>query len=392
MSDSASASMGCVPAMQKRKKLLVGMSLFFTVFAVIFGLYYFFWAQFEVYTDNAYVKGNLVQLMPQISGTVVKVVPNDTDLVKQGQLLVRLDDADAKIALARTQAALAETVRQVSQHYLNAHYLEAILKLRAAEASKAKNDWVRRQKLAETASISAEDVMHARIDSEIAQAQQEAAFYQLAAEKALVQHTDVAHHPTVAAAEKAIYAACLALKRTAIQAPVTGYVANRQVQLGEQVTPATALLVIVPLDEIWVEANFRENQLRHMFVGQPVVIVSDLYGDKVKYRGKVAGFSGGTGSVFSLLPPQNATGNWIKVAQRVPVKIVFTNRKQLEEYPLRVGLSLHVTVDTRKHDKNLPVTSAVTEASSQNLEAQIADAQCQRLVDKIIADNMGSSP
>ncbi len=345
--------------------------------AVAFGLYDWLVASHYEHTDNAYVQGNIVQITPQAGGTVMAIAADDTDFVRAGTALVQLDPADARVALAQAEAALAQAVRQARTLYANNETLAAQVRLREAESlraqadieraqaevARAQDDARRRQQLASAGAVSTEEMNHAQaqlasVRTQLAAAQAArtaaqagiaAAREQLSSNRALTQGVAVQQHPSVLAAAARLREAWLASRRMTLPAPVDGYVARRSVQLGQRVAAGSPLMAIVPLKEVWVDANFKENQLRNLRLGQPATLTADLYGKKVQYRGTVAGMGVGTGAAFALLPAQNATGNWIKVVQRVPVRIAL-DAGQVGEHPLRVGLSMNVEVDTRQQD------------------------------------------
>jgi membrane fusion protein (multidrug efflux system) len=284
--------------------------------------------------------------MPQESGTVISLAADETDFVMAGQELVRLDDSDVAIALREAEAQLARTVRQVHTVFANRDQLEAVVAQRRSDLNKAQQDFDRRKDLTDSGAVSAEEMAHVRDALSGARDALTASEKSLSASVALVGQTDVANNPDVQAAASQVQRAYLTLRRTSIRAPVSGYIAKRAVQLGERIAPGTALLSIVPLERVRVDANFKEVQLTNMRIGQPVRVVADLYGGRVEFDGRVAGLGMGTGAAFALLPAQNATGNWIKVVQRVPVRIML-NPQQLEAHPLRIGLSTRVRVDVR---------------------------------------------
>jgi len=341
-----------------RKRLLLLATLVFLLAAIAYGAWWFIYGAHFESTDDAYVHGNLVQITPQVAGTVIAIEADDTESVRTGQALVRLDPADADIALQQARARLAQTVRQVQTLYVQNDALRADIDVSRAdqeraeaELARAQADLQRRQTLARTGGVSGEELLHARTalrsaQSQVAQAKaaREAAQAKLATNEALTAGTSVAEHPDVQRAAAELRAAWLARARTVLPAPVDGVVARRSVQVGQRVAQGNALMSVVPLDQIWVEANFKENQLRKMSIGQPVTLSADLYGGSVVYHGKVAGLDAGTGSAFALLPAQNATGNWIKVVQRVPVRIAL-DPEELERHPLRIGLSMTAEVD-----------------------------------------------
>jgi membrane fusion protein (multidrug efflux system) len=331
----------------KRKLWLALLGIGVVVAGAAYGAYYFTYGQYHESTDDAYVNGNLVQLTPQVTGTVNAVNTDDTQIVKVGDPVVTLDPADSKIALLNAEAALGQAVRQVSTLYVNNSYYAANVAQRESDLARAKDDLQRRVAVASTGAVSAEDVSHARDAVASAQASLDAARQQAQSNHALTDRTSIEQHPDVQAAAAKVRDAYLNYARNTLPAPVTGYVAQRSVQVGERVGPGTPLMSIVPLDGVWVDANFKEVQLRRIRIGEPVTMTADVYGSSVKFHGKVIGFSAGTGSAFATLPAQNATGNWIKIVQRLPVRIQL-DPKELEAHPLRIGLSMQVDADT--HD------------------------------------------
>jgi membrane fusion protein (multidrug efflux system) len=331
----------------RRGRWLLTAALAFVFIGLLWWVYWFFYARFYQDTDDAYVAGDLVNVMSQISGTVVSIGADETDFVQAGQELVRLDSSDAEIALRDAEARLARAVRQTRTVFANRDQLEAVVAQRRADLSKARSDLERRKDLTKTGAVSAEELAHAQDTLSVARDGLVAAEKNLAASVALTGQTGVPDNPDVRAAATDVERAYLALRRTSIRAPVSGYVARRAVQLGERVAPGgQPLLSVVPLERLRIEANFKEVQLSQMRIGQPVQIVADLYGGHVEFHGTVAGLGLGTGAAFALLPAQNATGNWIKVVQRVPVRIALESR-ELVAHPLRVGLSTKVRVDVR---------------------------------------------
>ncbi|HJV88329.1 MAG TPA: HlyD family efflux transporter periplasmic adaptor subunit [Noviherbaspirillum sp.] len=373
----------------KRKKVLTTIAAIFVVAGIAYGSYWTLVSRYYEDTDNAYVQGNVVQVTPQIAGTVAKIHADDTNLVKAGQPLISLDTADADVALAQAEAQLAQTVREVRTLFAAQAQAKANLSVREAELARAKDDLARRKALAGSGAVSAEEIRHAESAVNTAQAALAAATEQLVSGRALTEGTTVANHPNVQRAAARVREAMLAQSRSVLYAPVTGQVAKRSVQVGQRITPGAPLMAIVPLDRLWVDANFKESQLREMHVGQPVTLISDLYGSKVKYEGKIVGLAAGTGSAFALLPAQNATGNWIKVVQRVPVRISL-DPKQLAEHPLRIGLSMRAEVDL--HDQQGPrVGDAVGTAGAMTAYAAAAEeveAQAKAHIDSVIAANL----
>jgi membrane fusion protein (multidrug efflux system) len=320
--------------------------------AIIFGAWYVIASRWYESTDDAYVNGNVVQITPQITGTVVSIGADDGDLVKQGDVLVLLDKADADVALENAAANLAETVRRVRGLYSTVSGAQADVAVRQTALQKAKEDYGRRVELANSGAISAEELSHAKDELTAAESSLTTAQQQLETNRVLVDDTIVTSHPGVKAAIAQYRAAYLTEARTTLLAPVTGYVAKRIVQVGQRVQPGASLMAVVPLHGVWIDANFKETQLTHMRIGQSVEVTSDIYGSAVKYAGKVLELGVGTGGAFSLLPSQNATGNWIKIVQRMPVRVVFTHPDQLDRNPLRIGMSLDAKVDL--HDESGP--------------------------------------
>jgi len=331
----------------RRRRWLLALGAAIALLGLIWLAWWLRYSRLYESTDDAYVAGDRVNVMSQVSGTVVSIGADETDLVEGGQELVRLDATDARIALQDAEQQLARTVRQTHTVFANRDQLRAVVAERRADLGRAQSDFDRRRNLAASGAVSGEELGHAQDALQAARDALLAAEKNLAAGSALVGHTGVADNPDVRAAATQVERAWLALVRTSVRAPVTGYLARRSVQLGERISPGAPLMSIVPIGRLWLEANFREVQLRHMRIGQPATVVADLYGGRVTYHGHVAGLGLGTGSAFALLPAQNATGNWIKVVQRVPVRIELEPR-ELSAHPLRIGLSTVVTVEVRE--------------------------------------------
>jgi membrane fusion protein (multidrug efflux system) len=335
--------------MSKRTVLLL---LVLSLFVLAGGGYAAWWlvhGRYHETTDDAYVGGNLVQITPQVAGTVLAIHADDTDYVKGGQKLVTLDKADAKVTVEQAEAQLAKTVRSVRNLRATSTGGEANVAMRRADLRKAEQDLARRRSIESSGAVSGEELQHAIDAVNAARAALNAAEQELAAQRALVDRTDVHDHPDVRAAAARVREAYLTLGRTEIPAPVGGFVARRSVQVGQRVAPGNVLMTVAPLENVWVDANFKENQLANLRPGQPVTLVADAYGSSVEFHGKVAGFSAGTGAAFALLPAQNASGNWIKVVQRVPVRIAL-DPKELDAHPLQIGLSMKVDVDTHARE------------------------------------------
>jgi membrane fusion protein (multidrug efflux system) len=372
--------------MNKRTKLIV---LVLSLFLLAGGGYAAWWlvhGRYHETTDDAYVGGNLVQITPQVPGTVIAIRADDTDYVKAGQALVNLDQADAKVTIEQAEAQLAKTVRSVRNLRASSTGGEANVAVRRSELRKAEQDLARRRSVEASGAVSGEELQHAIDAVNAARAGLEAAQQELAGQRALVDHTDVHDHPDVRAAAARVREAYLTLARTEIPAPVSGFVARRAVQLGQRVAPGNVLMTVAPLEDVWVDANFKENQLASLRPGQPVTLVADAYGSSVEYHGKVAGFSAGTGSAFALLPAQNASGNWIKVVQRVPVRVAL-DRKELDAHPLQIGLSMKVDVDT--HDRSAATLQRVAREAPVYETKAFADAQAraEERIQYIIAAN-----
>jgi len=419
MNASTPAAPSPLQAKARRKRALLLLAAVVGAGVIAFGLYDWLVASHYEHTDNAYVQGNIVQITPQTGGTVMAIGADDTDFVRAGSTLVQLDPADARVALSQAEAALAQAVRQARTLYANNATLAAQVRLREAESlraqadidraqaevSRAQDDARRRQQLAGAGAISTEELQHAQTQlasartqlaaaqaaRSAAQAGIAAAREQLASNRSLTQGVEVQQHPSVLAAAGKLREAWLASRRTQLLAPVDGYVARRSVQLGQRVAAGSPLMALVPLKEVWVDANFKENQLRNLRLGQPATLTADLYGKKVEYHGTVAGMGVGTGAAFALLPAQNATGNWIKVVQRVPVRIAL-QAEQLAQHPLRVGLSMDVTVDTRERGgvslaeapRNAPLAQTrVFDQLEDGADAEVA---------RVIAGNLGTTP
>jgi membrane fusion protein (multidrug efflux system) len=374
----------------RRRRALLIVAGVFILGGVIWFLLWLFVFSTRVKTDNAYVGGNQVAISAQVSGTVVAILADDTQRVVAGQVLVRLDPTDASVRLEQARSALAQAVRGVRQQTSSASGAEAQVVTARLTLQKNQADLKRRLPLLAAHAESPEAVQHLRDDVAHARAALDAAEAQSAAAHAAIEGTDVAQNPAVLQARASFSAAWVAAQRNAIVAPVSGYVAERSVQLGNSVQPGQQLMTVVPLHNLWIDANFKENQLRHIRIGQPVKIVSDLYGDDAEFHGKVIGLGAGTGSVFSLLPAQNATGNWIKVVQRVPVRVSLDN-KELDRHPLRIGLSTEVTVDIT-HDQGpvlagAPAQQPMAQTDVYQHMASKADAEAEQIIHANLPQN-----
>ncbi|MEO8778289.1 MAG: HlyD family secretion protein, partial [Rhodanobacter sp.] len=367
---------------RRRRTLLIVASVFILA-GVAWFLLWLLVLSTRVKTDNAYISGNQVAISAQVPGTVVAILADDTQRVLAGQVLVRLDPTDAKVRLEQARSALAQAVRGVRQQTSSAAGADAQVVTAQLALQKSEADLKRRLPLLAAHAEAPENVQHLRDAVAQAHAALDAAQAQSAAAHAAIEGTDVAQNPVVLQARANFSAAWVAAQRNAIIAPVSGYVAQRSVQLGNSVQPGQQLMTVVPLHNLWIDANFKESQLRHIRIGQPVKIVSDVYGDDAEFHGKVIGLGAGTGSVFSLLPAQNATGNWIKVVQRVPVRISLDNR-ELDKHPLRIGLSADVTVDIT-HDTGAvlakaPAQQPLAQTDVYQQMASKADAEAARII------------
>lgn len=343
------------PDKSKRRGRLLVVTAVIVIAAIAYGAWWALVARNFEHTEDAYAAGNVIQVTPQIAGTVVAIHADDTELVQAGKPLIELDKTDAKVALEQAEAQLAQTVREVKVLFANNASLQANIDVRSTDVERAKSDLARRQTLLSSGAISTEELEHAKNALKTAEAALLATREQLSSNRALTENTTVTQHPNVLRAATKVREAMLAYNRASLPAPVSGYIAKRAVQIGQRVNAGAPLLSIVPLNSLWVDANFKEVQLAHMRIGQDVTLHSDLYGSDVEYHGKVIGLSAGTGSAFALLPAQNASGNWIKVVQRVPVRISLDPR-ELEAHPLRIGVSMQVQVNISQQ-QGAPVTA-----------------------------------
>ncbi|HEY2677282.1 MAG TPA: HlyD family efflux transporter periplasmic adaptor subunit [Steroidobacteraceae bacterium] len=388
--NATTESLAANPANGKRRKILLIIGLIFLTIGVLWAAYWVLVLSKREKTDDAYVNGNRVTISSQVQGTVIAIMADDTQRVDAGQVLVRLDPIDAQTALSRAANALAQTVRQVRQQKATAEQFDSQIETRKLELARAEADLAKRQPLLANQAIAGEEVRHAQESVQLAKAALTQAVRQSLSSHALVDGTPVESNPAVLEARDAYRDAWIAAQRNAVISPVTGYVAERSVQLGQHVQAGEALMSVIPLHSLWVDANFKEVQLRNLRIGQKAEVRSDLYGGSFIYHGHVEGMSAGTGAAFSLLPPQNASGNWIKVVQRVPVRIEIDD-EDLVKSPLRVGLSATVDVDTTS--RNGPVLAAQasgkpvgdTQVYTQDLEKANAEA------DAVVRRNLGSN-
>ncbi len=366
----------------KRRRALLIVAAVFILGGLAWYALWLFVLSTRVKTDDAYVGGNQVAISAQVPGTVVAILADDTQRVEAGQVLVRLDTTDAQVRLSQARSALAQAVRGVRQQTSSAGSSDAQVAAARLALSKAQADLKRRLPLVAAHAESRETIQHLRDAVDQARSALAAAQAQSQAAHAAIEGTDVAQNPAVLQAEANFRAAWVAAQRNEIIAPVSGYVAQRSVQLGNSVAPGQQLMTVVPLHDLWIDANFKESQLGKIRIGQPATIQADVY-DAVTYHGKVVGLGAGTGSVFSLLPAQNATGNWIKVVQRVPVRISLQDN-ELAKHPLRVGLSAEATVDVSHVSgavlAQAPVAQPVAQTHVYERMVSQADAEAARII------------
>ena len=384
--DANDSGMAAKNPARRRRTLLILLLIFVTIGVIWFLLWTLVFSRRET-TDDAYVGGNQVAISAQVPGTVVAILADDTQHVGVGQPLVRLDGTDASVRLSQARSALALAVRQVRQQTDAASGSDAAVTARRIDLQKAQADLRRRLPLIAAHAEAPETIQHLRDAVAQAQSALTAAQAQASAEHASIAGTGIAENPAVLQARANFRAAWVAAQRDTIYAPVSGYVAQRSVQLGNSVQAGQQLMTVLPLHHLWIDANFKESQLHHIRIGQPATITTDLYGGDVTYHGKVIGLGAGTGSVFSLLPAQNATGNWIKVVQRVPVRIALEDR-ELDKHPLRLGLSSAVTVDiTDDRGAVLAPQSAHPPVAQTSVYEQMA-SQADAEADKVIRANL----
>lgn len=373
---------------KKRKRVLIVLALIFVLIGIAWGVYWFLVLRHFQETDDAYVAGNQVQVMAQVSGSVNKVWFEDTDFVKKGDVLVSLDKTDAEQAFEKAQTALATSVRQTHQLMINGKQYQATITLRQTALAQAESDLKRREPLGASNLIGREELQHARDAVASAKAELDVAVQQYNANQAMILNTSLENQPAVKQSAAELRDAWLALQRTDIRSPMDGFVSRRSVQVGSQISTSTPLLAVVPATNLWIDANFKETQLAGVRIGQPATVVADIYGDDVVYHGKVVGLDMGTGSAFSLLPAQNATGNWIKVVQRLPVRIEL-NPQDITQHPLRIGLSTLVKIDTTSTEGSTLATSVRQQAAYSSNALAIDLAPVNQLITDIVRANAG---
>jgi membrane fusion protein, multidrug efflux system len=376
------------PAAHRRNyRFLIIFAAVLVVIAIAVTIYHLSVGRYYVKTKDAYVNGDLVRLTPQVSGTVTAITEDQTQAVRQGQLLVQLDPHDTDISLAQAKANLAQTVRDVVQLFDQAERDAAALASEQAQLTLAQQNLTRDQGLVRAHGVSQQDLERDQEGKRNAEAGVRQARAALASTQAAITGTDPETHPRVLLAEANLRSAWLASNRTRVLAPISGYIVKRTVQLGEQVNPATQMLAIAPLESVWIDANFKETELAQVRIGQPVTVTADLYGSSIKYHGKVLGLTAGTGAALAVLPPENATGNWIKIVQRLPVRIGL-KAQELRAHPLFLGLSTTVEIDI--HDTSGPSLSqrAVWPAQMRTDVYASQDSGVDTLVRGILQDNL----
>jgi membrane fusion protein, multidrug efflux system len=372
---------------KKRNRILMLLGAAFVLADAAFALYYFLYARYHETTDNAYVRQNIVTVTPQISGIVDEVYVNETQRVKAGERLGRLDTRDAQAAFDEACADLAQTVRRVHKGHKQTSESNAAVALAEVRLAQARSDLKRRRALRPTGAISAEEFTHARDAYRQALQNLEMARQQAMANQAVYRDENLSRNPEVALAALHVRQRYLDLQRCSIVAPVGGIVAKKAFDPGSAVAAGSVLLAIVPEEGLWVDANFKETQLRHIRIGQKVTLTADLYGGGVVFHGRVEGVSPGTGSVFSLIPAQNATGNWIKIVQRVPVRIAL-DPAELQAHPLLVGNSMNADVDTRDRSGALLKGVATSKPRYGGILYQNAAKEAQAVAARIIRQNL----
>lgn len=375
-----------LPAASTRSRNLKILAGVVAICSVGYAGYWYCYARHFESTDDCYVDGDVVQITAEIPGTVIQLRADDTQSVARGQPLLELDPADAEVATSNAEANLARAVRAVRALFAQADQLRAEIRDRAAQLQQAEQDHERRTGLLSEGAVSREEFQHTQDRVTELRASLRAAQEQLNETTAQIDRTTIPTHPRVLAAIAAVRDASLALRRTRVTAPVSGVIAQRSVQVGQRVAAGTPLMGVVPLDAVWVDANFKEVQLRDMRVGQPVTLRADMYGRGVVYHGRLVGLSAGSGTAFALLPAQNASGNWIKIVQRLPVRVALDPR-ELRAHPLRIGLSVTASVDIR--DTSGPLVSQQVRRIPIPSQASLADdPQEEARIAQIIRDNL----
>lgn len=395
-SDSGEHSEGSTPQKERvgeplngsRNHKLIWLTLGLLSIATAWLLYWLFYLQYHESTDDAYANGNMVNINSAVSGSAIAFFADDTDLVTEGMLLVQLDSTEYQANYEKELASLATVTLEVSQLYDRVSANQANVQSKQATYEKAKYDYDNRLPLVDSKAISTEDFIHSRDDLKVTEANWEQAKSELQVSLDATGSTSPQKHPRIEEQKARVRIANYQLKHTSIYAPTTGYVAQRNVEVGQWVNPGANLMAIIPTDYVWVDANFKETQLTYMRIGQPASIWFDIYGSKIQYEGKVLGIASGTGSIFSIIPPQNATGNWIKIVQRLPVRISL-DPETVKKYPTRLGLSAEVDVDISNQD--LPMLASAPPTAKPVAKTQVFDLdlnELNQMLDKIIEENL----
>ncbi|MGC5797073.1 efflux RND transporter periplasmic adaptor subunit [Sphingomonas sp. NFX23] len=367
-----------------RKRALTILGVVVVIGAIVWAVFHFLLAAPEQETDDAYVAGDVVAITARDPGQVTAIHADNTQVVKAGQPLIDLDAATADVGVASAEAELARAVRATRSDFSKVNETGAAVVQAEAELARARNDLARRRGAAAEGAISGEELSHAADQVKVASATLQLARSQQAQSKNGVVGTTVSNNPAVLAAIAAYRRAAITRSHMHVVAPIDGVVAQRTVQLGQQVSAGMPLMAVVPLDRVWVDANFRETQLRDLRIGQAATVTADMYGDDLVYHGHVVGLGAGSGNAFALLPPQNASGNWIKITQRVPVRIAL-DKGELRRNPLRVGLSVNAIVDTA--DKSGTMVGRPAVAAYKGLATGQGDAAVDAKIRQIIAAN-----
>jgi membrane fusion protein (multidrug efflux system) len=387
MSDTAASNAVAANAAAERRstrrRYLIILAIVVVLGIVAYGLYWFLYARFYETTDDAYVSGDVIAITSRENATVLALHADNTQSVRRGQLLIELDPVKADVAMQAAEANLARTIRSVRTNFSKLDEGGAQIAAARVQLAQAQSDYRRRSSAG--AAVSTEELAHARDSVAGAQAALNVAQSSLAQNRASVEGTSVANNPDVLAAIAQLRQAAITQAHMRLFAPTDGVIAQRTVQIGQQIAPGTPLMAVVPLDDVWVDANFKEGQLQDMRIGQPVTVTADIYGGSVTYHGKIEGMGAGTGSAFALLPPQNASGNWIKIVQRVPVRILL-DKKELHDHPLRVGLSVDVSVDTT-NQSGAVIGEAGTHTEVRGDTGDNGEAAADRAVARILREN-----
>lgn len=375
------------PEQKTKRKKAFGIFFFILIITTaLTALYWFFFLKDYQSTEDAYVNGNQIMISSQVAGNVRQINVENMDFVHAGDVLLELDDTDYQLSFNQAQNTLASAVRQISQLGYTVKQLEATVQANQTALTKAQGDLARREQLGKSGAIDKESLQHAREAVMTAEANLKAVKNQLAANKSLLMNVPLKEQPEIQKAISSVKQAWLNLQRTKITSPIDGYVARRSTQVGQKVAVGSALMAVIANDQMWVDANFKETQLKNMRIGQPVKLSFDLYGHDVKFDGKIEGIEMGTGSAFSLLPAQNATGNWIKVVQRVPVRISL-DPQQITRYPLRIGLSTLVEVNIADTKGEMLSQQKRTAPLYATNTLSYDESAVENLIEKIIRDN-----